>query len=356
MSWRAEPVTDVQAWVFAYAVRRYNAPYLLYELNATWTNLLYGAYQYHWSWTIKSMVERAPDFSMFYYSDLNATKIAAAWNNLSSGVLSGDLELSVQPLQYDLVDFGRQMLVNLFVDIHAMYTATYNRYTQEKVNTSVQLGLISSAMLALCDDLDTLLGTNKNFLLGHWIADARASVPSTSPAEAVNNAEFNARNQITMWGPHQEIEDYASKEWAGLVKDYHKERWALFTSLVNEAVQEGKTFDRDDYESKRFSLEQKFSYTIKSYPTIPTGDLLEITKYLVSRYLEPSGFYTIYKDTDVAGNDILGSSTWTKDVGQLEFLCNLIPDCAGFNTMGHLKSSVGSKEHSDGVDLFVKTP
>jgi hypothetical protein len=29
--------------------------------------------------------------------------------------------------------------------------------------------------------------------------------------------EYNARNQITLWGPRGEIVDYANKQWAGMV-------------------------------------------------------------------------------------------------------------------------------------------
>lgn len=28
--------------------------------------------------------------------------------------------------------------------------------------------------------------------------------------------EYNARNQITLWGPRGEIVDYANKQWAGM--------------------------------------------------------------------------------------------------------------------------------------------
>ena len=349
-------MTDVPSWVLQYAVRRYNAKSLTPDLTSAWMNLLYGAYQYHWSRLIKGMIERAPDFSMDYYSSLSATNMTAAWDTLTSAALNGEVDKDAQPLQYDLVDLGRQVLVNLFVDLHAMYNATYYVYVEKQVNTSVQLGLISSSMLSLLDDLEELLNTNTNFLLGHWIADARASVPTTSPTEAVDNAEFNARNQITMWGPHQEVEDYASKEWAGLVGDYYKERWALFTSLVNEAVAEGKTFDRNNYESKRYTLEKMFSYTIKPYPTTPKGGLFKITKNLIQKYLYPSGSYTVYGDTDAPENDILASPTWTRNTGQLQFLCNVIPECVAFNTNGYLKTSVSDKVSSEGTELFVKMP
>jgi hypothetical protein len=44
-------------------------------------------------------------------------------------------------------------------------------------------------------DLDRILASNDNYLLGHWITDARSW--ATSPSEA-SSFEFNARNQLTM--------------------------------------------------------------------------------------------------------------------------------------------------------------
>ena len=356
MSWRAEPVVDIESWVLQYAVRRYGVKFPTNELSMAWMNLLYGAYQHHGGGFLKAQVDRAPDFSMGYDSDISATNITAAWYYLMNEVLSEILDLSVQPLQYDIVDIGRQMLVNLFVDLHAMYDAYYNAYVETMVNTSAQLTLIQSSMFSLFDDLDALLGANTNFLLGHWIADARASVPETSPAEAADNAEFNARNQITMWGPHQEVEDYASKEWSGLVSDYYKQRWTLFTDLVNEAVRNGETFNRDLYEEERFTLESKFSYTIKSYPTVPKGDLFNIATNVMKKYLNPPGSYYVMGDTDAPDSNILPSPTWTQNIAQLQFMCNIIPECVAFNNVGQLKSSVNTTVNIEGVNLFVKQP
>ena len=355
MSWRSKEVTDVPSWVIQYAARRYGSNDIPLSVQKAWLYLLNGAYQFHWSGNLKGMIDRAPDFSMSYYSSLHAPEIAEAWLQIVTAANEGDLTQSVGPLQYDVVDFGRQVLVNLFVDLHAMYVATYNMYTQDKVNTSIQLDAIRSAMLQLFDDLDMLLASNTNFLLGHWIADARASVPSTSPKFAFDNAEFNARNQITMWGPDQNIEDYASKEWAGLVKDYYKDRWALFTGSVNEAVREGKAFDHSAYEAARFQLESKFSYTIMSYPTTPVGNPFTIAKGIIMVYLQPDTTkYVAYEDTDAVGNDILADPAWNNLVGQLAFLCDVNPDCVGFNDNGYLKRSVSTKALSIGTVLFVK--
>ena len=353
MSWRSEEVTDVLSWVQLYASRRYGTNSS--DVSLAWQYLLEGAYQFHWSGHLKGMIERAPDFWMEYYSEMHATNISNAWMLLVNAAEQGLIDRSVGPLQYDVVDLGRQVLVNFFVDLSAMYDATHDQYANNKVNKSVQLNLIRSAMLQLFDNLETLLASNTNFLLGHWIADARASVPHTSPSSAINNAEFNARNQITMWGPNQNIEDYASKEWAGLVKDYYKQRWALFTDLVNTAVKEGNSFDRSMYESERYSLEKHFSSDIKSYPTSPVGDPFSISRKLIETYFTMgSNDYVVYSDSYADGDDILDRPAWNKVVSQLAYLCKLNPDCVGFTSDGNLKRSVGNMWYSEGTSFYVK--
>ena len=57
----------------------------------------------------------------------------------------------------------------------------------------------------IIDDLDAALSADRNFLLGNWIADA-ASWGGADP-EWTSLLVFNARNQITLWGPHGEIND-----------------------------------------------------------------------------------------------------------------------------------------------------
>jgi len=79
----------------------------------------------------------------------------------------------------------------------------------------------SEAAANLIIDLDNLLGTNINYLLGQWLADAQSW--AQTPFERDLN-QFNALNQLTLWGPNGEINDYAAKEWSGLVKSYYLER------------------------------------------------------------------------------------------------------------------------------------
>ena len=77
----------------------------------------------------------------------------------------------------------------------------------------------SSLFLDLLLDMDELLGSNEHFLLGKWINLAK-SVPNATEQD-VKMYVFNAKNQITLWGPNGEIMDYAAKQWNGLIKDYY---------------------------------------------------------------------------------------------------------------------------------------
>lgn len=65
----------------------------------------------------------------------------------------------------------------------------------------------------------------RGFLLGPRLEAAKKQ--ATSDAEAAL-FEFNQRMQLTVWGVHpgghSEVEDYANREWAGLLSGYYNPR------------------------------------------------------------------------------------------------------------------------------------
>lgn len=360
MSWRSEEVTDIPTWVLRYATRRYGAKNYVNGVREAWLLLLQSVYQFHWSWDIKSIVDRAPEFVMASDLRFNATGIAQAWKLIVTAAVSKQLNASVGPLRYDMVDIGRQTLVNIFVDLHTMYMLAYNKLGKG-ASPITELTSISSAMLQLLVDLDALLGSDTNFLLGHWIADARGSAPSGSSADVLANLEFNARNQVTMWGPHQNIEDYASKEWSGLVKDYYWGRWQLFTGMVNDAVKSGQPLNQSAYEDARFKFEANFSQETKTYPVQPVGDTVQISGSILKAYFRNSSYisthFTAYpgKDITAANSDLFaGNGPWSRLLDQVARLCEVNPTCVGFNSHGVLRNSTATPVFSPGTTLYMK--
>ena len=76
--------------------------------------------------------------------------------------------------------------------------------------------------------------------------DRRCCRGSTDAEKAL--LEFNARNQVTMWGPNLQVknthggtgpgnpQDYAGKTWSGLFGTYYKPRQQLFMDMLQDAA------------------------------------------------------------------------------------------------------------------------
>ena len=108
-------------------------------------------------------------------------------------------------------------------------------------------------MFGIVEDVYALLGTQPHMLLGRWLDAARAW--GQSPAEKAM-MEFNARNQLTLWGPRGEIADYASKQWSGLMRDYYLRRWQMFFARVGAALRDGADLDQHSFLQELLVFEQ----------------------------------------------------------------------------------------------------
>ena len=177
---------------------------------------------------------------------------------------NGNLRLQLllptpETCEFDVIDFSRQALVN---SLYPMYKRTMLAYYHNDTHLFAEA---SREFLALAADIDKLLSASKHFLLGHWlraaktkgrsrsnnknnnsinnnnkVEEGRASNVSTVASWRISGSssydellyEFNARNQITLWGPQGNILDYAAKQWSGLVSSYYLPRWMIFFKLL----------------------------------------------------------------------------------------------------------------------------
>ncbi len=360
MSWRSEEVTDIMGWLDGYITRRYAN--WTQESHDAWQLLLQGAYSFRWSWSLRSIATRPPGFTVSTDTRFIPAFLADAWRMLVTAVNDGKLDASVGPLQYDIVDIGRQILMDLFADVYKIYTQTAQLYYKSNDTMLVtEIKLLGSTLIDILTDLDTLLATDTNFLLGNWLEDARQSAPDGASQDVLDLIEFNARNQITMWGPDENIEDYAGKEWAGCVGTYYIQRWKIFIEEVSASIQEKKPFNTTAYSNKRFQFEQSWDYEKTSYPSFPQGDTMEVANMIMKKYLrsdaELESSYTMMVNKSIDGNDLYGQpiSLWTNSTGQFAWFCDLNPSCAGFTTPGPgFRDSVFNRISSPGTTLYVK--
>ena len=143
---------------------------------------------------------------------------------------------------FDLTDVTQQILSNAFVPTYRTFIAAANR-TLDSYDLQTA-GDTSERLLDLLKDIDAVLTASgqSHFNLAPWIASARSWAQPSSASDSTANStdlttiadfyEYNARNQITLWGPTGQINDYASKHWGGLVRSYYLPRWEMYVQYM----------------------------------------------------------------------------------------------------------------------------
>ena len=206
-----------------------------------------------------------------------------------------------EPLRYDLVDVGREVLAQIATPLSLNLSEAMRRWPHASPTEIEQYG---AAYTALLTDLDTLLATDTAFTLGPWLAMARSvgdanasdcTGAPTIPPEVVGCAHFyewNARSQLTTWNPVQKGAakqpggpiDYASKHWSGLVADYYRERARLLVVSAAAHARDGRRFDDNADEAVRAAHAYAFQVDTKRYPTEPVGDALDISRTMRTKH------------------------------------------------------------------------
>lgn len=273
MSWRSEPVPQLYQWVSDYATRRYGKA----NMNATlaWTTLLSHVFNSTVDcFNRKVLLTKMPSLESKDYMWYTLNEVAQGWDYLLD---AADSLGHVDGYQFDLVDFTRQYLVNLAARYQTGAVTAYYMHNSEKLRSFAKL------FLDLLTDLDAVLATKSYFLLGNWLEQAK-SIPGASKAEQALY-EFNARNQITLWGPEGQIIDYAAKEWSGLVSDYYAPRWMLFFSQLDQSIVKGSPFNQTDFEKDFMeNIGKPFTYSRNTYPTKPTGNPVDVVRQVHKKW------------------------------------------------------------------------
>ena len=187
---------------------------------------------------------------------------------------------TVPQYRYDLIDFARQALEgNFSTHSHAFKIAAM---AKDAANATAH----AAFLMELLKDYDDLLNSDSNFQLGPWIAWARSWSNDT---KAQDWLEFNARNQITLWGPTGQINDYAAKAWGGLVSSYYAPRWELFTKMAIASISPGgKAWNQSEFQAAwldQIGLPWS-NATTPTFPIVGVGDTVEIAAALFEKYVK----------------------------------------------------------------------
>ncbi|KAK3675176.1 hypothetical protein LTR78_005110 [Recurvomyces mirabilis] len=174
----------------------------------------------------------------------NTTVLIAAWKDFYGAALQEPSLWDNTAYTFDLTDITRQVLANAFYPVYISFVAAANNTNNATYSRTTAIN-VGAQMISLLSDIDSVLAASghPSFTLANWIASARAWASSTSnlPDTTTTSStisqtaafyEYNARNQITLWGPTGQISDYASKQWAGLISSYYVPRWEMFVDYT----------------------------------------------------------------------------------------------------------------------------
>ena len=196
MAWRDD--VDLAAWMREYPRFRYGRNNA--DAESAWQILRTGIYNRGIGG--QTILTAFPAVGR-QYTRYPAATLARAWQLL----LQAEKDLGgTETYRHDLVNIARQALSNHAGQLYARTTAAYNAKDAAAYRKS------SQEFLQLIYDIDELLATNDEFLLGTWIEDAKRW--GQTDAERAR-LEWNARRVLTLWGRTPALRDYAWKEWSG---------------------------------------------------------------------------------------------------------------------------------------------
>jgi alpha-N-acetylglucosaminidase len=174
------------------------------------------------------------------------------------------------------VDITRQVLANYANTIHANLVMAY------RAKDVLAYKRYSDEFLQIISDMDSLLGTRKDFLLGQWISDARNF--GNDPAEK-SLYERNARDLITLWGDvNSPLHEYSCRQWSGLLNDFYKKRWEIFFEWTTDSLNSGKVFDPEVFGKYISQWEWEWVNKRKDYALDPVGNSTDESIRLYKKY------------------------------------------------------------------------
>ena len=282
-TWR-DSVPNIQSWTRSYIARRYGVANDL-AWNA-WQMLLSTAFQSP-AQTGNFLAER-PQF--YRKGSAYRSEPFPPYDNAVLA-LALDTLLSAAPrlgandaYRFDVVNLTRQVLGQLGLPLVNSVEAAFSGRDRPAL-------LAAEARLTdLLRDLDQLVGTRQEFLLGRWIAEAKRW--GTTGAERTLY-EYNARNLITLWGTkctegeNDDLNLYAFKEWQGMFASYFLPRWQAYFTQLNRALANGAPFDRAPFAREMCAWEQKWSRGSAAFASAPKGGAIAVARRLVAKWKTP---------------------------------------------------------------------
>ena len=271
MAWRDAPL-DISRWTRDYAQRRYGSadPHAA----AAWQVLIDTAYGIRIDEVPFNSERDAAQESLFDAQPSLTANRASNWSPEAMRYDAQDFKRVLPELlratpklrnsAYDLVDVARQTLANESRALLPQIRAAYD--SRERA----RFAALTARWLELMDLEEQLLASHRAFLLGTWLAFVRPW--AASPQERAR-LEYDARSILTTWGDRKasddaRLHDYGNRDWAGLVHDYYRARWARYFHALDDELRTGHPAAPIDW----FAMGEAWNRGPQRYPQRPRGD------------------------------------------------------------------------------------
>lgn len=283
-TWQSTPI-DLKNWLPKFVRNRYGTT----NANALkgWKILRKTVYNVPADKYIRdgaeSIIQARPTFdslSRWAKTTLNykESELLPAWDEF---VKAAAVCKSSDGFQYDLVDVTRQVLANYALPIQRKFVEAYRKKDLKTFKIE------SQKFLQLIEDMDKLLATRKDFMLGPWVSQARAWGTN---AEEKALYEMNAKDLITLWGDAKNpLNEYACRQWSGLLNDFYKPRWELFFAKMEVALNQKSEVNLEKFNNEVSQWEWKWVNTRKDYPTATAGNSVDTVLALYKKYRKTIG-------------------------------------------------------------------
>ena len=266
LAWRDE--VDLRSWVRDYARFRYGKPSA--DAQAAWDILRTALYDHGADG--QTLVTAFPAVGRGY-ARYPEPALAETYRLLLRA--RGELG-HAETYRHDLVNVARQSLSNHAGEVYRKAMGAY------QAKDAAAYRQASAEFLQLLRDLDELLATRDEFLLGSWLEDATRWGATDAQRATL---QWNARRILTLWGTGAALRDYAWKEWSGMVADFYAKRWEIFFRRQQEALDAGKPFDQAACHAEIYRFENDWCRQQERYPSKAAGDGIAVAQRLFDKYM-----------------------------------------------------------------------
>lgn len=278
-TWNAQPI-DLDTWLPQYVANRYGVNNK--DALTAWRVLQQTVYSVpadkYKRDGAESIIQARPTFdsltrwanTRLNYTD---TSLLPAWDAF---IKAARVIKKSDGFEFDLVDLARQILANYALPLQQKVATAY------RDNDAAAFQLYSKQFIELIDDMDAMLATRKDFLLGRWIADARSWGMSEQEKALY---EMNAKDLITLWGDaNSPLNEYACRQWSGLLSDFYKPRWQQFFAAASASLQQRTDMNVATFQKDIAKWEWKWVNERKDYPVVTVGKPIDVVTKMYNKY------------------------------------------------------------------------